>query len=76
VAPEDRSGRETLGSDSRLDGVGQGVQHVLNLARLRPQLVQRTRVIRAVVGSPSIAERALIAKMVAGCATDLRHGCS
>jgi hypothetical protein len=62
--------------DSRLKGVGQGVQHVLNFTRLRPQLVERTRVIRAIVGSPSIAEGALVAKMVAGCATNLRHGCS
>jgi hypothetical protein len=58
----------------RLDGVGQSVQHILNLARLRPQLVQRTRVICRVVIPPRVAERALVAKMVAGGAANLRHG--
>lgn len=61
--------------DSRLDGVGQCVQHVLNLARLRPQLVQRTWVVRCIVISPRIAEWALVAKMVACGSTYLRHGC-
>jgi hypothetical protein len=61
--------------DSRLDGLGHGVQEILNLARLRPQLVQRTRVIACIVGSSSVAERALVAKVVAGSAAYLRHGC-
>jgi hypothetical protein len=62
-------------SDSRLDGVGHGVQEVLNLARLRPQLIQRTRVVPRVISSSSIAEWALVAEMVASGATYLRHGC-
>lgn len=61
--------------DSRLDGVGHGVQEVLNLVRLRPQLVQRTWVVPCIISSPSIAEWALVAKMVACGSTYLRHGC-
>jgi hypothetical protein len=67
--------RWVVWKDSRLDRIRHGVQHVLYLARLRPQLVQRTRVVPRVIGSPSIAERALIAKVVTGGATYLRHGC-
>jgi hypothetical protein len=68
--------RRSIASEGnvRLDGVGQSVQHILNLARLRPQLVQRTRIIRGVVIPPRIAEWALVAKVVAGGAADLRHG--
>lgn len=61
--------------DSRLDRVGHCVQEVFNLARLRPQLVQRTWVVPCIISSPSIAERALVAKMVACGSTYLRHGC-
>jgi hypothetical protein len=61
--------------DSRLDGVGQGVQHILNLARLRAQLVERAGVVPGLVAAPSIAERALVAEVVAGGAAYLRHGC-
>jgi hypothetical protein len=75
VAPWRRRRPTAPGRDLRLDGLGHGVQEILNLARLRPQLVQRTRVIARVVGSPSVAERALVAKVVAGSAAYLRHGC-
>jgi hypothetical protein len=61
--------------NSRLDGVGDIVQHVFELARLRPQLVQRTRVVPGIVIAPRVAERALIAQMISCCATYLRHGC-
>lgn len=59
---------------SRLDGVRYSVQHVLELARLRPQLVQRTRVVSGVIAASSIAEGALVPKMVASGAAYLRHG--
>lgn len=59
---------------SRLDGVRNGVQQILELARLRPQLVQRARVVPGVVAPPSIAEGALVAQMVASGAAYLRHG--
>jgi len=61
--------------DSRLDGIRQSVQHVLNLARLHAQLVERTGVVPGVVAAPSIAEGTLVAEVVARCATYLRHGC-
>jgi hypothetical protein len=64
----------TSGAYSRLDGVRDSVQHVLELARLRPQLVQRTRVVPAVIVAPRVAKRALVAQMVASCAAYLRHG--
>jgi hypothetical protein len=60
--------------DSRLDGVRDSVQHVLELARLRPQLVHRARVVPGVIVAPRVAERALVAQVVASCAAYLRHG--
>jgi hypothetical protein len=75
VAPWRLGGATAPGRDLRLDRLGHGVQEILNLACLRPQLVQRTRVIACIVGSPSVAEWALVAKMVAGSAAYLRHGC-
>jgi hypothetical protein len=59
---------------SRLDGVGDSVEHVLELARLGAQLVEGTGVIVAVVVAPRVAEGALVAQMVASCAANLRHG--
>ena len=59
---------------SRLDGVRDSVQPVLDPARLRSQLVQRTGVIVRVVVAPRVAKGALVAQMVASCAAYLRHG--
>jgi hypothetical protein len=62
------------GNYLRLDGVRNRVQHIFELACLRPQLVQRARVVTCVIAAPSIAEGTLVAQMVASCAAYLRHG--
>lgn len=66
--------RGTVSEDSRLDGVEDSVQQVLELARLGAQLVERTGVVRAVVVAPRVAKGALVAQMVASGAAYLRHG--
>lgn len=58
--------------DARLDGLGQCVQQILDLARLLSDGVQGTR-IGLFFWSVWSSEWALIAKMIAGCASDLRH---
>lgn len=64
-----------LQGHSRLDRVGQRIQEILNLVRLLPELIERTRVVRGAVVPPSITERALVSQVVASCAPYLRHSC-
>ena len=60
--------------DSRLDGLGKGVEQILNLARLGADGVERRR-IRGGGRRGWAAERSVVgAQVVAGCASDLRHG--
>ena len=61
-------------ADSRLQRFRPAVQNVLNFACLHPQLVQWTRIVPRLVAAPSIAERALVAQMIASGAAYLRHG--
>lgn len=58
----------------RLGGVRDSVQHVLELARLGPQLVEGTGIVAHVVVAPGVAKGALVAQMVASCAAYLCHG--
>lgn len=60
--------------NSRLHGLGEGVQKVLDLVGLFPQLVERAGVVCGAVAASSIAEGALVAQVVAGGAANLGHG--
>lgn len=62
------------GVHSRLHGLRERVQEVLNLVRLFAQLVERAGVVGGAVAASSITEGALVSQMVAGGAADLRHG--
>lgn len=59
--------------DSRLDGVGERVQPVLDLASLFPQLLERTGVVGGAVTATSAPEGALVAQVVARGTAYLRH---
>lgn len=70
-----RSELANLQEDSRLDRVGQGVQEVLDLVRLLPELVERAWVVRSAIVPSSVTEGALVSQVVARCAPNLRHNC-
>lgn len=63
-----------MASCSRLHGVRQRVEPVLNLAGLLADRIQRTGVVCVPIAPPSVAEGALVAQVVACRAADLRHG--
>lgn len=58
----------------RLDWVGHRVNHILELARLGPQLFEGTRIVPHVVVAPGVAKGTLVAQMVASGAAYLGHG--
>lgn len=66
--------RESCARHSRLDGLRERVQHVLNFARLLSELVQWTGIVPCVIIAPRVAEGALVAQVVSCCASYLRHG--
>src|SRR5690242_14806787 len=61
--------------NSRLDGVRQCVQKVLNLVGLLPELIERAWVVRGAIVPSSVTKGALVSQMVARCAPYLRHYC-
>jgi len=65
------------GRQVRLEWVAESVQPVLDLTRLLADGIERGRVVGGILSrGPAGAKRVLVAKVVACCASDLRHVCA